>query len=137
LSDKPSEEFIAAFCHSGSIVATCACGKTFFSGCSTYDYDDGEYEALVEKAKAQPDKYVEFDASHVSYIVLGGHQYVVDCDCGKLAAYEKFIWRWRDEIMEYMMKRMDSDYKLARLAHTKIHDLDRLARKNATIHLPP
>lgn len=137
MSNKPSEEFVSAFCHSGSIVATCECGKTYFSGCATSDFDTGEYEGLCEKAKAHPGKYIELDCSHVSYISFGNNQYVVDCDCGKLANYENFIWRRRDEIMDYLMRRIEADYKLAKLAHGKIHDLDRIARKSATISLPP
>lgn len=135
MSKKASEEFIRAFSHSGSIVATCSCGKTYFSGCSESHFDEGEYEDLCAKHKAQPSKYIEMDVSHISVINLGGREYVADCDCGELAKYEAFIWRRRDEIIEYLKTRITEDYKLAKLANEKMGELVRADQKNQTISL--
>ncbi len=134
---KVSEEFIAAFCHGGSIVATCACGKTYFSGCSESNFDTGEYEDLCSRHKKEPDKCIELDLSHISVVNFGGNQYVVDCDCDGLAKYEAFIWRRRDEIIEYLKNRIANEYKLAKLANEKMHELVRADQKNQTISLRP
>jgi len=126
---------VAAFCHSGSIVVTCACGITFFSGCSESHFDEGEYEGLCSKMKAQPDKYIETDLSSVSYVSFGGNDYVVVCECGGLAKYENFIWKRRDEIIDYMKNRITNEYKLAKLANEKMNELVRADQKNQTVSL--
>lgn len=103
----PSELFLSAIRSAGSIVIDCElCGRTHF-GDGRGDYEEGEYERLLAKAKTEPDKYIQHhDDDMVSYGYLQGKQAVLDCPCHELTRYEKFIWAHRWLIASYFRARL-------------------------------
>ena len=75
---------------------TCqACGRTYFVTSSGHgDYEDGELELLREKAKANPDKFVEVpDYSSVSFMNRphDGMEVVIGCVCDPTKQLADFI----------------------------------------------
>jgi hypothetical protein len=70
------QTFESAFdTHCGGCRRTCECGKEFFDGANSYDWDTGELEAL----RADPDS-VELGYS-IGTISFEGREYVMDCTC--------------------------------------------------------
>lgn len=101
-----SELFENCVRDSGSIVITCElCGRTHFSDEDAGTFEEGEYEALVEKAKKNPDKYIGPSGDMVSWGTIDGKQAVIGCPCNGLARYEEFIWRNQYVIAEYLKRR--------------------------------
>lgn len=73
---KASEDFWDTIIHSGSIVSTCEfCGKTHYSTEEENSFEEGELEELREKAKKEPDKYIEH-SDMVRWGTLNGKQAV-------------------------------------------------------------
>lgn len=103
--ESESDNFQIAFTQGGSYCsASCEyCDRTYFCDRSVAgDYNEGEYEQLCEKAKAEPDKYIE-----VSYAVDYGHfdkQYIVGCKCNTLRRYENFLIANRERILHYFKR---------------------------------
>ena len=104
----PSEEFLQAVQHAGSLVISCEfCDRTYFATWCENDYDDEEeLEELREQAKKEPDKYIEWgDVSSISWGTVDGKQYVLDCPCNGARKYEDWILRHRWIIAEYFKSR--------------------------------
>lgn len=58
----PSPEFEQAFCHGGSIVVECACGRTHFCDNERAgDFEEGELESLREKMHKNPDRVLGWE----------------------------------------------------------------------------
>lgn len=104
----PSEEFESALVSLGSIRATCElCKREHFV--SEGDFEDGELDELREKARMEPEKYIEegrYDMLDVGYI--DGKQVVLGCDCKLLSNYESWIWANRYTIAKYLKKRAEN-----------------------------
>ena len=95
--------------HSGSsgCVRTCECGKTYFDGeDTTIDWEEGELEALREKAEKNPDMFLEVDFS-IPTIDIAGRQYIFDCSCNGADPYENFINDHASQIAEYLNKKAE------------------------------
>jgi len=104
-----TEEFEGCVQHAGSLVITCElCGRTHFATMEEGRFDEGELEDLREKAKKEPDKYIE-DPSYdsISWGRIDGKQAVIGCVCNGLAKYEEFIWRNRHVIARYLKEKSE------------------------------
>jgi len=126
------EMFRSAFGGSGSIRASCACGREYFE--PEGDFDPGELEALKQRASDQPDKVICLD--RVSLVSVDGKQFVDGCACKGHMAYARFIWRNRHPIMEYLKARMEQDYELATVAREKVLALVKTAEDTEKTVLP-
>jgi len=90
--------------NTGGICRDCACGKTYFNGDDASDFDEGELEALREKAKAQPDKYIEQQHT-VSTMEIDNVEIVYGCTCDTARKYEKFIIQHGAQLATYLNMR--------------------------------
>ena len=109
--DPPSQEFLHAFTHVGSITATCDfCGRTLF-GTSAH-YEEGELDGLREKAKTS-EKYIEVDYDTISIVEIEGKNYPWDCPCNAVRQYENWIWAHRKEIAAYLNSRSKKELEEA------------------------
>lgn len=107
-----SEDFYRAFSGTGHLVAHCHCGRVHFS--LFHDegaYDEGEYEGLVEKMKAEPNKYIGHNETSISAIYLNGVMCIEGCPCGYARKVEDLIWKERLNIIEYLKRRMNEELK--------------------------
>jgi len=132
--EKVSEEFEDAFTSSaGTIHATCElCGRNFIASEDAGDYDEGEYEEFLEKAKKEPDRYLVWSAySAISLGWIDGKQFVFGCPCNALARYEQFIWTHRAQIVEYLRKKTERRLMEAQREAEKLNVLDGLRKEQA------
>jgi hypothetical protein len=88
----------------GGCIRTCECGITYFYGCHHWDFEEGELEELQQKAKDDPDHYVEQDCS-IGTLEIGGIQIVYDCSCDLARKYENFILDHAGQLAEYLNRR--------------------------------
>jgi hypothetical protein len=104
LDFEPSDEFVRAFMHSGSIVIDCElCGRTHFGTRSPGFFDEGELDRLMKKAEADPIQYVaDNTADSISWGTINGKQAVAGCPCNVLTNYERFIWNHRFAIASFL-----------------------------------
>jgi hypothetical protein len=106
-TESASRDFWGAFAGGGSLVVTCACGRTHFPANTSLDYDEGELESLLKRAAAERDKYV-VDYRNDSIGVLDvGNILAWNCPCRNDARYERFIWEYRDQIVDYYRVRAE------------------------------
>lgn len=76
LEGERLDNFERAFSdHTAGCRRTCNCGRTFFDGAQTYDWDDGELEALRANPTARELQYAPGDMS------FEGRVFVNACDC--------------------------------------------------------
>ncbi len=104
----PSEMFEdAARAGMGTIHADCEfCGRSFIASRDAGDYDDGEYESFLEKAKAEPDRFQVWDGyDSITLVKIEGKMGVMGCPCNKLRLYEDWIWLNRGVIFKYLGER--------------------------------
>lgn len=105
MSDEASELFWRAFCHSGSSVQTCVCGRVHFARGrqAEWDWSEGELEELNANALKEPDRYCPDDQNDsISWMDLGRGPVVWGCRCHGAKPYENFVWEKRDEILAYL-----------------------------------
>lgn len=99
MTDK-FENFVLAFDSGcGGCRRRCRCGREFYdAGNSSYDWDEGEFEALEADSKATPLGY------SVGTISLDGSEYALDCDCWHKRAemIMKFIDGHAHAIAQYL-----------------------------------
>ena len=110
----PSSEFMDVLINSGSPVRDCDfCERTHFVDPQPgIDWEEGEYEDLMEKHHENPDKYIHHgNATDVHWGTLNGQQYVDGCPCNSARAYEDFIWSHRHLIAGYIQKRVETERK--------------------------
>lgn len=122
-----SEEFERAFsANTGTSDSTCElCGRRLFGGSGTIGYEDGELEDLRQKAKAEPDKYHEFDGDDgVSEGLIDGKRFIFGCPCNRLRRYEDFVWAHRRQIIEYLKKRIGERLQHAQQESEAINRID-------------
>ena len=99
-ANQASERWWSAFCHMGTIVADCICGRIIFaSGPASGDYEVGELEKLQVKASAQPDKYIELANQDSVSKADTGH--VWGCTCGGALKTEQWLDQYRDQVLSY------------------------------------
>lgn len=93
------ENFERAFTSSmAGCVRTCECGRIFYDGANSYDWEEGELEKLEKNKKATCVEY------SVGTIVLDGNEYCMDCDCWhkRAGAIIKFMDRYDHQIAEWL-----------------------------------
>jgi len=124
-SEKPSEELYLAFCHSASIAIDCdMCGRTHFVSGNEADYDEGEYQKLLENKTTNPDKYIEHnDVDSIRWFRLGDDQIVFDCPCGFAAYFENIMINYRNSIIKYLKAKSDANLANAKDFAKKITEL--------------
>ena len=107
--DKPSEEFLESVIHCGSTNISCEfCGRFHIGSDFRRGEDSERYEEYSEKAQQQPGgEFIEHDADMVSWGILDGKQYVVDCPCHAGVAYERLFWKHLELISNYSIKRAE------------------------------
>ena len=94
---------------SGHLIFRCECGRTHFATFNNEGfYEDGELEALLEKKKADPDKFIDRDYSSISTGEFMGRTYALPCPCNgpELAKFERMIWSERVVIAKYLNARL-------------------------------
>jgi len=123
---KPSELFLSSLSGGGSHHVSCGfCGRDHYCPdsdslrCNSYSEDEKkEEEAVVRdylefalrEQKENPDGVIiHYDCDYVSTKDLNGMAFVVDCPCNGLAIYETFIWAERNQIREFLKKRVDQE----------------------------
>lgn len=81
-----------------------ACGRTYFVTSAGHgDYEEGEIEALREKAQREPDKYIEVpDYSSVSAMHWNGKEVVIGCLCDPTRSLATFIEKHAEQLTEYL-----------------------------------
>jgi hypothetical protein len=111
-----SPEFDEAFTIGGGVRLTCECGILYFDDYNehTWDWEEGEREALRESAKIPEHKTVAMDGAP-SEIEIDGRLYVSGCPCAKLAKYEQFIWNHRRQIADYLKRRSEKEFEQAEM----------------------
>lgn len=76
MKDQILKNYEAAFdSHSAGCQERCKCGRVFYDTANSWDWDDGEYEALVSDATATGVAY------SVERVHVNGDLYAKDCDC--------------------------------------------------------
>lgn len=114
----PSDEFLRAFCHAGSIAIQCTfCGRQFYT---TFDgegsFDEGELEHYKEMEKDNPDSCYDVSTySSAEWGNLNGEQLVWGCPCNAGTNYEKFIWQHRYQIADYFYARAEKELRSAQI----------------------
>lgn len=111
--EPPSELFADTVCDGGTLNATCGlCGREHYATNAPNHYDAGEIEALEEKHKLQPNKYIPHrDSDYVGIGWIAGHQVVWGCECNKLRDYENFILAHRRLIVTYLKALASNELK--------------------------
>ena len=107
---SPSEDFLLACEHvtgSGGCRRNCSCGITTYNPDGTWDWEEGELEALRKDKNA-----IEVDYS-VPSVEIDGKEFVVGCPCNGLYKYEGFIWANRELIVQYLRLRAKTMNKMA------------------------
>lgn len=127
-----AELFCDAFSNSGSIRATCACGREHFE--SAGDFDPGELEELWKDCQREPDRYICQD--HVSIIHVGGKQFVMGCACKGYMPYARFIWSHRQAILEYIKARSTQDLELAQFTCEQVLETEKALQASQKTVLP-
>jgi hypothetical protein len=119
---EPSEDFYQAF-HSnhGSIIMDCPCGRVHFNYMDSHCFEPGELEALEEKQKNNPDKYIGCDYTVTSYMI-GKTEFVMGCPCNFGRQFEDFI--------------NQNDWRIARYLNEKAKRLRRHADNIQTTSQP-
>lgn len=131
-----SSAFRDAWTSSGTLVVTCACGRTHFATYANEGFfDDDELEGLRQKASIDADNYVEHnDDSHVSYLHIA-KGIVIGCACKQDVKYEQFIWHHRDSIIEYLTARNKHDLEVVTHLNEKLKALNELQTNNGHLVL--
>jgi hypothetical protein len=127
-----AELFCAAFSNSGSIRASCDCGREHFEPAG--DFELGELEELWKCCQRDPDRYVCQD--HVSIIRVNGKQFVMDCPCKGYLPYAKFIWSHRQAILEYLKARATQDLELAQFTCEQVLEAEKALQASQKTVLP-
>jgi hypothetical protein len=111
---EPSEEFLEAFSEgsSGVIVECDFCGRVYFATDDFGDFEEGELEELREKAKKEPDKYIEVDY-FTSRVAVAGKTYAWKCKCNMVRRYEDWIWSNRRQIVRFLKAKTERRFKAA------------------------
>lgn len=124
--EPTSEEFWDAVISAGSIVISCEfCDRVHFV--SEGAYDEGELEELREKAKKNPNKYIENGITDsIRWGHIDGKQAVYDCPCNGAKRFEDLIWHHRDMIVQYLTTRMEDRLKRAKDEVTSIKKLEKM-----------
>ena len=83
------ELFARAFSSGGcGCVRACHCGRIFYDGLNSYDWEEGELERLQANVNAECHDY------SINTIYLAGNEYCMDCDCWHGQA--ETIMKWLD-----------------------------------------
>lgn len=111
LARKPSEDMNCAMeqtSGAGSCRVTCEfCGRTHFNGTHDWDWDEGELEELLAKAKSEPDRFLDHDYTP-TWCYLDGKVTVAECPCNAASRYETLFWQHRVLIANYIERRAKS-----------------------------
>ena len=104
---KPSEEFCDALFHAGTSDGTCELCKREHFNSEVINDETGynNYEEWAEKAKNEPDKYVDHGDCSVGLGWVDRHQVIYDCPCNLLKKYEDFILNHEELILEFFKNR--------------------------------
>jgi hypothetical protein len=84
----------------GSCVHECFCGVYHFDEYNTWDWEDGELEALQEKAKT--DKKYMPHGQGIGWIEINGCDFVYGCSCDNATKYENFLRNEAERIAEFL-----------------------------------
>jgi hypothetical protein len=111
---------------SGSIRATCHCGKTYFSDHG--DYEEGELEELNEKMKKEPIRYECGDWDCVSTIDFNACTFVKGCSCKWEDRYARFLYHEMDIIVDFYKRLKKATVKEAFELSKKVDEADESTR---------
>jgi hypothetical protein len=114
IAEMPSDIFEKAFsAHWSSCRQTCECGREYWDGFNSgYSWEEGEFEALEERSKTDP-RCIRLEYA-VSMLAFEGGHYVMGCECTRrFRRYEKWLWRNRAQIAEYLKARVKEESRKA------------------------
>jgi len=103
----------------GGCIRTCECGIIHFDGFNEWDWKEGELEALQEKAKKHPGRYVEKDCA-IGTLSIDGIEIVYDCTCDLARKYEQFIISYGARLADYLNKRAELLRQNAEIIEVKV-----------------
>lgn len=93
--------FLECFGTGGSLVIDCgACGRTYF-GSQDQEFEEGELEDLLAKAKKEPDRYID-NEHYTHWVMFNGMAIVSDCKCGYVERTAKGLWSSRKPIAQFL-----------------------------------
>lgn len=104
-----SREFEEAFASGvGHSSCDCDCGRSHFDGSSDggWDWEEGEFESLMQLSETHPDRYIAHDGT-VRTIYLGGREVVIGCVCDIAKKHERFISLNAMQIAKYLNSRAE------------------------------
>lgn len=133
---KVSDEFFDALHHDGGICRDCACGRTHFASWETGAFEPGELEDLLAKAEREPDKYIEHSDTNVTVAHIDGREFVYECKCDKLAAYERLVWNHREEILDYFTARHKRQLETLKTFNSKLQQCAAALAEVEKVHVP-
>jgi len=99
----------------GSLYQTCSCGKCYFAGgIRALEWEEGELEEFQERAKKEPEKFIESPDDSIGWAMFGGWVFVWDCEnCPIMESIEVLIWNEKRRIVEYIKRRVAEEKKAA------------------------
>lgn len=112
----PSQAFQSAFIHFGSLQVECDfCGRTHFANNpEAGDWEPGELEHLREAEQQNPGMVMGWDCDSIGSGEVFGKTFAECCPCRGIWHYEKWIWRHRHEIANYIAARVQREARQAR-----------------------
>lgn len=133
---KPSELFLSSLPGGGSHHVNCGfCGRDHYCPDSdnlrwnSYSEDEKKEEeevvkeylesALREQKENPNGVIIHYDSDFVMTKDLNGMAFVVECPCNGLAIYEDFIWAERNQIRDFLKKRVDQELAWAEQEKTR------------------
>lgn len=99
----------------GSLYQTCCCGKCYFAGGShAIGWEEGELEEFQERARKEPDKFIESPDDSIAWAAFHGWTFVWDCEnCPTMARVEDLIWSERRRVAEFIKRRVAEEKEKA------------------------
>jgi hypothetical protein len=124
---KPSELFLNSLTGGGSHYMVCGyCGRShycpesdnFYHNDNDRNDEDDAYahylrEALAEQKKDPEGVVIHYDVDFVEAKNLAGMAFVIECPCNGLSKYEDFIWNNKNDIRNYLKRRVDQEFEWA------------------------
>ena len=110
----PSEQFLEIFRagHASLCYAECVCGREFFVSDPTQagDFEEDELECFE---RLEDGENVTGWPYAISFGLIDGVEFVIDCPCNYGRRHEEFIWRDRHQTAAYCGSRLNEQTRRA------------------------
>ena len=98
------DDFINTFCHSGSVIIQCKCGRIHVAEDELCLLEEEEIEELLEDEKKNPGMVIRSNCTSISWTWINGEQVVFECPCGYDKDLCNFIENHYPEILKLITK---------------------------------